>query len=119
RLDIRERYPTRRALSIRARRKWNRVAKREHQLGEERCKELWEKLSQPQLKIREHVVRAKSQLLLVLVIQLRSLTEAVKNYSEEVERFFASMPAAKLVKTLPGGKGGITVPMLLAELGDA
>ena len=118
-LDFLEQYPTPRALSNLTRRKWNRFAKREHHLGEERCKELWEKLSQPQLKIPEHVVRAKSQLLLVLVIQLRSLTEAVKNYSEEVERFFASMPAAKLVKTLPGGKSGITVPMLWAELGDA
>lgn len=118
-LDFLEQYPTPRALSNLTRRKWNRFAKREHHLGEERCKELWEKLSQPQLKIPEHVVRAKSQLLLVLVIQLRSLTEAVKNYSEEVERFFASMPAANLVKTLPGGKSGTTVPMLWAELGDA
>ena len=29
------------------------------------------------------------------------------------------MPAAKFVKTLPGGKSGTTVPMLWAELGDA
>ena len=118
-LDFLEHYPTPRALSELSRRQWNRFAKREHHLGEERCKELWEKLSQPQLKIPEHVVRAKTQLLLVLVIQLKSLAEAVKNYSEEVERFFASMPAAELVKTLPGGKSGTTVPMLWAELGDA
>ena len=118
-LDFLQQYPTPRALSELTRRKWNRFAKREHHLGEERCKELWEKLSQPQLKIPEHVVRAKAQLLLVLVSQLKSLAEAVKNYSEEVERFFASMPAANLVKTLPGGKSGTTVPMLWAELGDA
>lgn len=55
----------------------------------------------------------------MLVIQLRSLAEAVKNYSDRVESFFASMPAAKFVKTLPGGKSGTTVPMLWAELGDA
>jgi transposase len=118
-LDFLQQYPTPRALSELTRRKWNRFAKREHHLGEERCKELWEKLSQPQLKIPEHVVRAKAQLLLVLVSQLKSLAEAVRNYSEEVERFFASMPAANLVKTLPGGKSGTTVPMLWAELGDA
>lgn len=118
-LDFLEHYPTPGALSELTRRKWNRFAKREHHLGEERCKELWEKLSQPQLKIPEHVVRAKAQLLSVLVIQLKSLAEAVKNYSEEVERFFASMPAAEFVKTLPGGKSGTTVPMLWAELGDA
>jgi transposase len=118
-LDFLEQYPTPRALSELTRRNWNRFAKREHHLGEQRCKELWEKLSQPQLKIPEHVVRAKAQLLLVLVIQLKSLAEAVKNYSEEVESFFASMPAAEFVKTLPGGKSGTTMPMLWAELGDA
>jgi transposase len=118
-LDFLEQYPTPRALSELTRRNWNRFAKREHHLGEQRCKELWEKLSQPQLKIPEHVVRAKAQLLLVLVIQLKSLVEAVKNYSEEVESFFASMPAAEFVKTLPGGKSGTTLPMLWAELGDA
>ena len=118
-LDFLTQYPTPRALSELTRRKWNRFAKREHHLGEERCKELWEKLSQPQLKIPEHVVRAKAQLLLVLVIQLKSLAEAVKNYSDKVESFFASMPAAEFVKTLPGGKSGITIPMLWAELGDA
>ena len=118
-LDFLQQYPTPRALSELTRRNWNRFAKREHRLGEQRCKELWEKLSQPQLKIPEHVVRTKAQLLLVLVIQLRSLAEAVKNYSDRVESFFASMPAAKFVKTLPGAKSGTTVPMLWAELGDA
>jgi len=118
-LDFLQQYPTPRALSELTRRKWNRFAKREHPLGEQRCKELWEKLSQPQLKIPEHVVRAKAQLLLVLVIQLKSLTEAVKSYSDKVESFFASMPAAEFVKTLPGGKSGTTMPMLWAELGDA
>jgi transposase len=88
-------------------------------LGEARCKELWEKLSQPQLAIPDHVVRAKAQLLAALLIQLKSLSATVKSYSEKVESFFASMPAAKLVMTLPGGKSGITVPMLWAELGDA
>ena len=118
-LDFLEQYPTPRALSELTRRKWNRFAKREHHLGEQRCKELWEKLSQPQLKIPAHVVRAKAQLLLVLVAQLKALAQAVESYSEEVQRFFASMPAAKLVKTLPGAKSGTTVPMLWAELGDA
>jgi transposase len=118
-LDFLQHYPTPGDLSELTRRKWNRFAKREHHLSEQRCKELWEKLSRPQLKIPEHVVRTKAQLLLVLVIQLRSLAEAVKNYSDRVESFFASMPAAKFVKTLPGEKSGATVPMLWAELGDA
>jgi transposase len=118
-LDFLTQYPTPQTLSKLSRRQWNRFAKREHHLGEARCKELWEKLSQPQLAIPEHVARAKAHLLAVLVIQLKSLIEAVESYSEKVQRFFASMPAAKLVKTLPGGKSGTTVAMLWAELGDA
>ena len=118
-LDFLQQYPTPQALSELSRRQWNRFAKRQHHLGEARCKELWEKLSQPQLAIPEHVVRAKAQLLAVLVVQLKALVQAVESYKEKIERFFASMPAAKLVKTLPGGKSGTTVVMLWAELGDA
>ena len=118
-LDFLARYPTPKGLTDLNRRKWNRFAKREHHLGEQRCKELWEKLNKPQLKVPEHVVRAKAQLLEVLLIQLKAWIEAVQSYSEKVQRFFASMPAADLVKTLPGGKSGTIVPMLWAELGDA
>lgn len=118
-LDFLTQYPTPRALSDLTRRKWNRFAKREHHLSEARCKELWEKLDQPQLGIPEHVVRAKSQLLLVLVAQLKALAQAVESYSEKVQSFFLSMPVAKLAQTLPGGKSGTTVAMLWAELGDA
>ncbi len=118
-LDFLVQYPTPQALSELSRRNWNRFAKRQHHLGEARCKELWEKLSQPQLAIPEHVIRAKAQLLAVLVVQLKILVQAVESYRQRVQRFFASMPAAKLVKTLPGGKSGTTVPMLWAELGDA
>lgn len=118
-LDFLTQYPTPRSVSELTRRKWNRFAKREHRLGEQRCKELWEKLNQPQLGIPEHVVRAKAQLLRVLVVQLKTLAQAVESYSEKIQSFFASMPAAKLVQTLPGGKSGTIVAMLWAELGDA
>jgi transposase len=118
-LDFLTKYPTPEALSSLNRRQWNRFAKREHHLGEARCKELWEMLNQPQLGIPQHVVRAKAQLLTVLVVQLKTLIQAVESYSERVKSFFASMPAAELVKTLPGGKSGTILPMLWAELGDA
>ena len=118
-LDFLKQYPTPRALSDLTRRKWNRFAKREHHLSEARCKELWEKLNQPQLAVPDHVVRVKSQLLLVLLTQLEALLDAVQTYSERVKSFFASMPAAKLVKTLPGAKTGTIVATLWAELGDA
>jgi transposase len=118
-LDFLKQYPTPRALSDLTPRKWNRFAKREHHLGERRCKELWEKLNQPQLAVPDHVVRAKSQLMVVLLAQLEASSDAVQTYNERVKHFFASMPAAKLVKTLPGAKTGTTVAMLWAELGDS
>jgi transposase len=118
-LDFLTQYPTPQALRELRRRQWNCFARRQHHLSETRCKELWEKLSQPQLAIPEHVVRAKAQLLAALVVQLKASVRAVQSYGKEVERFFASMPAAKLVKKLPGGKGGTILPMLWAELGDA
>lgn len=65
------------------------------------------------------MVRAKSQLLKVLLAQLETLSGAVESYHERVKNFFAAMPAAELVKTLPGAKTGTIVAMLWAELGDS
>jgi len=118
-LDFLRHYPTPQALSGLTRRQWNRFSKREHHLGEQRCKELWEKLTQPQLQVPEHVVRAKARLLEVLVLQLITLRDAVESYNERVRSFFASMPAAELVTMLPGAKTGTIVATLWAELGDA
>jgi transposase len=117
--DFLKAYPTPQALSKLNRKRWNHFATRDHRLSEARCDKLWEGLNQPQLPIPEHVVRAKAKLLLALVVQLEALLPEVESYSEEVERFFASMPAAELVKTLPGAKSGTTAPKLWAELGDA
>ena len=118
-LDFLKQYPTPQALSQLTRRQWSRFAKRDHHLGEDRSKELWEKLNQPQLQVPEHVVRAKAQLLEVLVVQLKTLRDAVESYHEKVRSFFDSMPAAELVKMLPGAKTGTIVATLWAELGDA
>ena len=118
-LDFLKAYPTPQALSKLNRRGWNRFAKRQHHLSEVRANELWEKLNKAQLAVPEHVVRAKARLLAALVLQLEAALESVKQYEEQVKGFFASMPAADLVKTLPGGKSGTTVPIIWAELGDA
>jgi transposase len=117
--DFLKAYPTPQTLSKLNRRGWNRFAKHDHHVSEVRSNELWEKLSKAQLPIPEHIVRAKAKLLLALMVQLGALIPEVEGYSEEVERFFAAMPAAELVKTLPGGKSGTTVAKLWAELGDA
>jgi Transposase/Transposase IS116/IS110/IS902 family len=118
-LDFLKAYPTPQALSKLNRRGWNRFAKRQHHLSEARANELWEKLNKAQLAVPEHVVRAKARLLAALVVQLEAALQAVKQYEEQIKGFFASMPAADLVKTLPGGKSGTTVPIIWAELGDA
>ena len=117
--DFLKAYPTPQALSKLNRRGWDHFAQRDHHLSEARATELWEKLAKAQLSIPEHVIRAKAKLLLALVVQLEALLPEVESYSDEVERFFVSMPAAELVKTLPGGKSGTTVAKLWAELGDA
>ena len=118
-LDFLKTYPTPQALSQLTRRAWNRFAKRDHHLSEARCGELWDKLNKPQLAIPAHVVRAKAKLLLALIVQLEAAVKAVNSYGQEVEDFFAAMPAAEIAKTLPGGKSGTTVPTIWAELGDA
>ena len=117
--DFLKAYSTPQALSKLNRRGWDRFAQRDHHLSEARSIELWEKLGKTQLPIPDHVIRAKAKLLLALVVQLEALLPEVDSYSEEVERFFASTPAARLVEKLPGGKSGTLLPALWAELGDA
>jgi transposase len=118
-LDFLKAYPTPQALSKLTRRGWNRFAKRDHHLSEARSNELWDKLHKPQLAVPEHVVRAKAKLLLALGVQVEASVKAVNSYNEEIESFFAAMPAAESAKTLPSGKSGTTVATIWAELGDA
>ena len=118
-LDFLQQYPTPAHLSALKRKQFNRFATTQHHLSKQRCEELWEKLQKPQLGVPEHVVRAKAQLLEVLIEQLRASIKAVKLYHHKVESFFASSPAAEFAKTLPGAKSGTLVAAIWAELGDA
>ena len=118
-LDFIKQYPTPAHLSVLKRKEFNRFATKQHHLGKARCEELWEELKKPQLAVPEHVVRAKAQLVEVLIEQLQASIKAVKIYHERVESFFASTPAAEIAKTLPGGKSGVVVAGIWAELGDA
>ena len=54
-----------------------------------------------------------------LVTQLGPVVTAVEDYRKAVEDFFASLPAAQWIRTLPIGDHGITAPTLWARLGDA
>jgi len=91
---------------------------REHRLRKGRTAELWERAKAPQVAIPEHVVRAKARLVRVLVAELRIVRTAVADYYAEIERFFASMPAAEIARSLPAGKSGVVIPMVWAEIGD-
>jgi len=117
-LDFLKEYPTPEALAKLSRKQWGVFAK-QHRLTQKRTEELWQALSRPQLPVREYVVRTKAKLVEVYVDQLKPLVTADERYTREIERFFARMPAAKLVSGLPGGKSGALLPTLWAELGDA
>jgi transposase len=118
-LDFLTRYPTPNDLKALKAKEFKRFATKQHHLSPQRCEELWEKLSQAQLAVPEHVVRAKAQWLAVLIDQFRAAMKSVKTYNHKVESFFVSSPAAQIAKTLPGGKSGTVVPAIWAELGDA
>ena len=54
-----------------------------------------------------------------LVARLTVVLEGVGAYREAIEDFFARLPAAQWIRTLPIGDHGITAPTLWARLGDA
>jgi transposase len=81
-LDFLQQYPTPAHLSALKRKQFNRFAT-QHHLSKQRCEELWEKLQKPQLGVPEHVVRAKAQLLEVLIEQLRASIKAA-NFKKDV-----------------------------------
>jgi len=111
-------YPTPEAVTALTERRWQRWA-RAHRLSEARTRELWAVLQRPQLPVPAHVVRAKVRLMQSLVAQLLPVMAAVAQYRKAIDDFFASMPAAQWMRTLPIGKHGITAPTLWARLGDA
>src|SRR6516164_7374775 len=93
-------YPTPAAVAALTERQWQRWA-RAHRLSEARTQELWAVLQRPQLPELELVVAA------------------VGTYRQAVEDFFAALPAAQWIRTLPIGEHGVTAPTLWARLGDA
>ena len=109
-------YPTPAAVAGLTERQWQRWA-RAHRLSEARTQELWAVLQRPQLPVPAHVVRAKARLMQTLLTQLGPVVAAVGEYRQAVEDFFAAMPAAQWIRTLPIGDHGVTAPTLWARLG--
>lgn len=116
--DFLRAYPTPQALETLSRSRWQKFGKA-HRMGPDQIQKTWEILKAPQFAIPDHVVRSKSKLMLVLTEQMSLTAKAVREYRQEVERFFTRLPMAKLAATLPAGKSGIIVPTLFAEMGDA
>lgn len=116
-LDLLTRYPSAEALARLTAEDWKEFA-RGHRLGKARVAELIGQAKVPQVTIPAHVVRAKARLVRVLATELQTVRIAVEEYREEIERFFASMPASKVARSLPAGKTGVIIPMIWAEMGD-
>ena len=114
-LDFLERYPTPEALTPQG---WQEFAAA-HRWPRTRVSQAWELLSQPPITVPAHVARAKSRLLRALVAQLRLIGATLGEYKAEIKDLFPSMPVAEVARSLPGGKSGVSVPSLWAELGDA
>jgi hypothetical protein len=110
-------YPTPAILAALTRTAWDQFAG-SHRWSVEQAAALWPVLKRPQVPVPDHVVRAKSRLVLVLLLQLETVVQAVNDYRKAVMDFFASLPAAEWATTLPASQGTL-VPTIWAELGDA
>src|SRR2546426_39944 len=111
-------YPTPVAVAALTEKRWQRWASA-HRLSDARTQELWGILQRPQLPVPDHVVRAKARLMLTLVEELTAVVAAVGQYREAIDAFFAGLPEAQWIRTLPIGDHGVTAPTLWALLGDA
>lgn len=117
--DFLTQYPTPQDLEKLTRRRLETLCKR-HRLWKKTVDELWQKLKAgPQLLVPEHVVRAKTLSVQTLLRELDVVVSAVEQYRESIERFFVDLPVAPIAKSLPGGKSGVMIPSLWAEVGDA
>lgn len=95
-----------------------RFLKKHHYPGvDKKAKEIFEKLSAPQIFVEEFTVRAKSRMLITLVEHLKMLLEQLEKYQKEIDILFEQHPDSKIFKSLPGA-GEKNAPRLLAQIGD-
>src|SRR5262249_35039078 len=104
-------YPMPVAVTALTAKRWQRWASA-HRLSDARTHELWGILQRPQLPVPDHVVRAKARLMLTLVEELTAVVAAVGQYREVIDAFFAGLPEAQWIRTLPIGDHGVTAPTL-------
>ena len=92
---------------------------RNYRWGEKQLQATSTKLKQKQIAVPAPVVRAKARKMVSLLRQLDVLVKQVEEYRAEIERFFATRPAAEWSRSLPVGGARVTVASIWAELGDA
>src|SRR2546422_1838965 len=95
-------YPTPATVTALTERQWQRWA-HAHRLSETRTQQLWVVLQRPQLPVPPHVVRAKARLMQSLMVAQLTVVEGVGAYRAAIEDFFARLPAAQWIRTLPIG----------------
>jgi hypothetical protein len=116
--DFLRRFPTPESLKGLRWRTWLTFA-RKHRKNEAKAREMYERLKVKQPPVRPHIVRAKQRQMLHLVEELSVVDKALKDYDQEIERFFSLTQLADLARSLPTCKTGTVLPTLWAQIGDA
>lgn len=114
-LDFLLKYPRAQKISINELKKF--LKKCGYPGVDEKAKEIFEKLSAPQIFVEEFTVRAKSRMLITLVSHLKTLLPQLDEYQKEIDRLFEQHPDCKVFQSLPGA-GEKNAPRLLAQIGD-
>ena len=112
------RFPTPESLDKLTRGRWLKFAK-EHRRSDSRAQEMWDQLRAPQLPVKAHITRVQSRQLLHVIDELSLIVASVKDYDQEIERFFLTLKTVDIARSLHTCKTGIILPTLWAELGDA
>jgi transposase len=88
-----------------------------HKSPDTKAQEILEIVHQPQIRVPQTTIKAKSRLALVLIKQLLVLVEELDNYDKTIMQLFKTHNDAPIFAGLPGA-GKRLAPKLLAEWGD-
>jgi len=78
---------------------------------------IWQHANIPQMSASAAVERAKSRLMISLLIQLEPLLKEIENYDDEIHRLFQSHSDSVIFTSLPKAAQRLA-PRMLAEWGD-
>jgi transposase len=116
-LDFVEKFPMPSRAQVLTLGEFKKFLKRHHYPVPAKTDELFQKIKKPQIPVDSFVAETKSQFMLVLVRQLKSLITQIKEYDRRINDFFVKHPDSEIFRSLPG-TGKTIAPRLLAEIGD-